>query len=304
MELYVNPISYKNALELYNLGVKNFIFGIKDLTTRNYCLKIEDIIKFSNNNKGVTICLALNSLYFDKDIHLLEEILKKFSSTNIFKKSIIFADFAICQIVKELKIKNIDLIYNPETLVTNPLQFNFYLKNNIKTVSLSRELSYISIKEIAKNKKNMKLQMCVCGYQYMMDSRWDLISNFKKSHDLKINPKKDFYYIKESKRNALLIINEDSTGTHIYSSYNLNLINNLKQIKEFGIDSIRIDTYLHSEDWIIKMSKLFLEAMKTNKSFDLKLIDVKELQSPGFFTNNSKDLIYLEKNININEDQN
>jgi collagenase-like PrtC family protease len=44
-----------------------------------------------------------------------------------------------------------------------------------------------------------------------------------------------------------MIIYEDNNGTYIHTNKELDLINNVNEIKKFNVDTIRIDTFLHDE---------------------------------------------------------
>jgi putative protease len=169
MELLVNPTSYSNALELIKLGVHQICVGTKEFSLRNNCLltikQIEELIK---NKKQTKILILVNRLYFDPELPELAKYILAISKLNI--DGIIFSDFGINQICFENNLK-VNLIYNPETLVTNFGQFDFYKENNIGEVALARELNVNQIKEIASNKKDMKIQVQVGGHALMMHSR-------------------------------------------------------------------------------------------------------------------------------------
>jgi collagenase-like PrtC family protease len=45
-----------------------------------------------------------------------------------------------------------------------------------------------------------------------------------------------------------MIIYEDENGTHVFTKYVLNLLTQLPDLQKIGLDTIRIDTFLHNED--------------------------------------------------------
>ncbi|GHU48229.1 hypothetical protein FACS1894218_4550 [Bacilli bacterium] len=169
MELLVNPASYSNALELINLGIHQICVGTKEFSLRNNCLlTIKQIEELTKNKKQTKVLVLVNRLYFDPELNELTKFILEINKLNI--DGIIFSDFAVNQICFENDLK-VNLIYNPETLVTNYGQFDFYLQNNISEVALARELNAHQIKEIAANKNGMKLQLQVGGHALMMHSR-------------------------------------------------------------------------------------------------------------------------------------
>jgi collagenase-like PrtC family protease len=78
----------------------------------------------------------------------------------------------------------------------------------------------------------------------------------------------------------------------------LNLLTQLPDLQKIGLDTIRIDTFLHNEDWTIKITKIYLDALKhiddknyiNNLACTLPVDDY----SHGFYFMNQADLIYLK----------
>lgn len=264
--------------------------GVKKFSTYCECLlSIKEIQKLCKNKHKTKIYININRYFFEHEINDLQKLLK--SIINLDIDGIIFADFAIPQILFELKIKTY-LIYNPETLITNYGQFYFYFKNNINEVCLARELQKNEIQEISNNRNKMKIQMQVCGYSFIMQSRWKLLSNFAKESKLKDNLSNRKLYIREENRVHPMIIYEDDNGTSIHSNYDLDLIQHIKEIKQMNVDTIRIDSFLHDEQWVLKKTKIYLDAIKNDN----------QTKSDSIFANgfylSGKDNIYSKENNN------
>jgi putative protease len=151
----------------------------------------------------------------------------------------------------------------------------------------------------------MHIQLQVSGYSYMMWSRWQLLSNFKQSHNIKDNLVNKKMFLTEPKRDNKFIIYENNNGTNIMTDYNLCLLDKLQNLYDNKLDTIRIDSFLHNEKWINDNAEIYLKAielLKTNK-YDTSFIDYAKkrlikydkIQSNGFFDMDKKDLIYLSK---------
>jgi collagenase-like PrtC family protease len=67
------------------------------------------------------------------------------------------------------------------------------------------------------------------------------------------------------------------------------LIDKLEELN--GVDTIRIDSFLHDETWVLATTKAYLNALN-NKPYQLP---DSEINSHGFYLMNRKDLIYLLK---------
>jgi collagenase-like PrtC family protease len=124
LQLLVNPINFKNAKALINLGVDQLFVGLKNFSIHCEChLSLNEIKKLVKIKNVTKIFININRYFFENEINALTKILLQIAQINI--DGIIFSDFAIPQILHEHKIKK-RLTYNPETLVNNYGQFDFY----------------------------------------------------------------------------------------------------------------------------------------------------------------------------------
>lgn len=68
----------------------------------------------------------------------------------------------------ELPLK---LHYNPDTLVTNYGQFDFFMENHFNGCFLARELMQNEIFEMSQHKQNLALEIQGFGHGFIMHSR-------------------------------------------------------------------------------------------------------------------------------------
>jgi collagenase-like PrtC family protease len=166
MKLLTNPCNFKNAIDLIKFGIDQISIGESKFSTRNSCdINLKQIEKLTKIKNKTQILVLVNKFFFDPQLPELEKYLVSLAKLNI--DGIIFSDYAVNQILFEHKIK-INQIYSPETLVVNYGQFDFYKQNKITEVALARELTKLNIQKILLNKKNIKVQLQVCGYAFMM----------------------------------------------------------------------------------------------------------------------------------------
>jgi len=296
MILITQASSIENAYELIKLNAPAISLALKDFSVRsNYYFTIEQISKLVKNKNKTKIYICINKIFFDPELVSLTSAIKKICKLKI--DGIIYTDLGVNQILYENKIK-IEQIYDSITLATNYGQFPFYKKNDISIVFLPTQLSSKNVYECCKNKKNIKLGLQVAGHEYMMWSRWQLISNFVKSHKLNKDILKNKLYISEKKRANPCIITEDRNGTYVTTGYNLNLLQSIPEMIKNKLDYVFLNTYLHDDEWVISFYNEISKTI-TNKKYEpsdsfLQLVK-KETQSAGFFSSNLKDLIYFSK---------
>lgn len=264
MEIITTPFSKLDAQQLIENNVDiilltNSSFGVRNSfdCSNNH---LEYLFEFKKQVKSNTkIWININAFFFEQDIEGLEEYLVYLNSKSNLIDKIVFNDFAIPQICFE-KSLNLNLHYDPCTLVTSYGQFSLYQDNNINSVSLSNELFLPEVLMILKNKPmNFQIALQAHGYSFIMHSRWNLVTNFKNyvedNNDEYIKNK--VYYIKELSRQFANIIYEDKHGSHMLTGYELCILKQIKQLYENGLDYIKIDCIFQENGYSLAIYKLY-----------------------------------------------
>jgi len=298
MLLITQTSSIKNANDLLKVNAQAISLSLKEFSVRSNCYFTIKQIKELTIAKGKTkIYVSINKIFFDPELKSLTVALKNICKLKI--DGIIYTDLGVNQILYEIKApKSIEQIYDSITLATNYGQFPFYKKNNISTVLLPTQLSSKNVYECCKNKKNIKLCLQVAGHEYMMWSRWKLISNFVKSHKLDKDISNKKLFISEQKRKQPCIITEDKNGTYVTTGYNLNLLSEIPTMIKNGLDYVFLNTYLHDDEWTIAFYNEISKTIANNvykPSANFIELTKNEIQSEGFYGSNLKDLIYFSK---------
>lgn len=294
MKVIVSPANYQNTLDLIKLNINYLIIGQEHFSVRkNYNFsnqELKDIVANKNNSK---ILVLINRTFFEEDIESLTKYLLDLSKLNI--DGIIFSDFAVVQICKEQNL-SFEFFYNPETLVTNYGQFEFYLKNKINNVFISRELRLNEVTKILENKNQINIGMQCSGYSFMMESKWKMIENFNDEYHLDI-PLNKKLYLKEETRNFPTLIYQDQYGTYLYTSYCLSTLKYFKELSR--LDYVYIDSFLHDDQWIIGMSKLYMDAINNLNNMNQYIEQEKQICKNETINNGfigeTKDLVYLKE---------
>lgn len=290
MKIIASPANYNEAISLIDNGIDVLLLGDSIHSTRMiYNCQLDDLNAICNNKKQTEIWLNVNAFFYEQDLDELEKYLKEIKQLKIDK--VVFNDYAVAQIDFEQNL-NLNLHYEPSALVTSYGQLEFYLQNNIYSVSLSNELFLPEILTILKNKpKGMKICLQVQGFVLIMHSRWNLVTNFaqylENSDDEYIKNKAIF--IREEQRKYKNIIFEDNHGTHMFSGYELCLIRYLKKMFDSGLDYIKIDNILQTNnEYSLEYYKIYQKLIDSikNNNFDEKLIE---------------NLIFEAKEISTNE---
>ncbi len=286
MEIVVEAYNFDHARWCIENNVPNLVIGYELFANRlSYSFNQSEIQDLVNKRKNTKIWIKVNNFFFEHELNRLEMYLRWLSNLEIDR--VIFQDFAVAQINYEDNL-NLNLHYNPETLITNYGQFDFYLENKINSCFLARELMPHEVQEIVQNKKHMKIEIQGFGYGFIMHSRWKLISNFEEHYQVNLN--KDYLEIKEALRKYPNVIFEDNTGTHMLTGYLIDSLSSLPKLIQYGVDYLSLNFIKTNEDIAKKVTTLFMEAVndknlesKLNQyTNDLKTICEGYMLSPGF----------------------
>ena len=265
MKLIISPANYNNALDLIQNNADILLLTDSDFGVRNvYDCKLDDLKKIIDNKRNTQIWVNVNAFFYEPDLKKLENYLVELSKLNVDR--VVFNDYAIPQIDCELNL-NLNLHYDPNTLITSYGQFEFYKENNFKSVSLSNELFLPEVLQILANKpKELELSLQANGFVFIMHSRWNLVTNFRDY----VNDKDDEYvrnkmlFIKEESRQWPNIIYEDKHGTHMFSGYELCLIQYLDKLNDAKLDYIKLDNIMHNDgEYTLGILKIYQQALKS-----------------------------------------
>ncbi len=305
MNIWINPCGYNNAVKLTNDNfVSKVIVGNNEFCYRNNCDLTLEQIKTLNNDKVVVL---INKWFEECELEMLTMFLKSLKEMNV--KHIMFTDYAVIQICNEISFTP-HFTYFSETLFTSYGQFDFFKENKIDQVVLSRELFSHEVEQIAKNKK-VNIQIQVDGYSFMMHSKWNILKEFCEFNKIEDNLLNKKMYIKENERTNPNISYEDKHGFHLFGGFNLSLIKHLQYFIDIGIDSFRIDSFMHDEQWIdrtlsiYKIAKNFIDSnnyikQKQNEMYEqIQNINIEPV-SESFF-GGVGNLIHLNKKEAHNE---
>ena len=263
MELLVT-LSNVNLLNKYTKdNVDGLVFGGPLSLRFNYSLnEIETINEYclkENLKRYVTID-AFISEYDRVLVNDYLEFLKKLDIDGIY-----FTDLGIINVAAGLDLKN-KLIYDPDTLLTNSLDVNFFLRQGIGTV-LARELSFDEVKDILE-KNPSKCDMQIFGHLKMSYSKRQFMTNYFKhiGKDVDVLNKRSIRLVEENRNYELPII-EDKYGTRIYSDYVLLMYKEYLRLKPLLKRAIVDDTFIEKNELVLAVLRDYKRVSSMNTEF-------------------------------------
>ncbi len=254
--MFITTIHSFDSLEnLKNAGADAIVIGVEKYSIRSsICVQENELSLWKEkcNRLGLKLYINLLRMVMDEDLVSIRHLLTIFKKLNI--DGIYYADEGIFFEAKEIGMED-KLIYQPETLVTSSNDVNFYLNLGIQSVSLAHELSLEEILSIAKVNNNVEI--LVHGYFSILYSRRPLITNYLSAIQKNDVDSSLRYDLIEQTRNERMPILEDESGTHIFSEYPIQSLNQIQDMVDLGISRFRIDSIFFDDAWACEILELY-----------------------------------------------
>ncbi|MBD8037256.1 MULTISPECIES: peptidase U32 family protein [Solibacillus] len=265
-ELLLTPQSVEHVAALLDAGADAFVIGEQKFGLRLAgeftVAQVEEATKLIHA-ADKKVYVAVNALFHNDRLDALDEYLKEMQRIGV--DALIFGDPAVIVAVRELGI-TIPLHWNPETTATNYFQVNYWGERGSKRAVLARELSVDEVIEIKENTKH-EIEVQVHGMTCMFQSKRSLLGNYFLYRDeaMQIENRKENknMFLHDKERKNKYPIYEDLNGTHIFSPNDMCIIEELNELFEAGIDSLKIDGVLQSFDYVVTVTNLYRQAIDT-----------------------------------------
>lgn len=265
-ELLVTPKSLSHIETLIDKGADAFVIGEEKFGlrlagefNREEMKKAVEII----HNAGKKAYAAVNGIFHNYHIPALEDYVAFLHEIRVDR--IIFGDPAVVMIVKQQE-NPIPLNWNAETLVTNHFQCNYWGRRGAKRAVLARELSLEEILNIKAN-SDVEIEVQVHGMTCMFQSKRMLLGNYYTFQDRQMKIQRNDaasesqLLLYDEERDNKYPVFEDYNGTHIMSPNDICLIEELEPLFEAGVDSLKIDGVLQTEEYINVATAQYREAI-------------------------------------------
>ena len=218
-----------------------------------------------------------------------DEIKKQAKMLNDMKvDAIIASDGGVIDVLKEYA-PDVDIHVSTQANTVSYHSANFWHKNGAKRVILGREMNKEQIRKIIENKdKELETEIFVHGAICFGYSGRCFLSDFLASRSANLGDcaqscrwAYNVYVEEHNKPGNLMPVENDENGTYIFSSKDLCLIENLPEIIEMGVDSLKIEGRLKTEYYLASVVNTYRtaidECMENMKEYSAEKY-VKELE--------------------------
>ncbi|MBR1890819.1 MAG: U32 family peptidase [Clostridia bacterium] len=314
MELLAPAGNYEKFMAALHFGADAVYlaggrFGLRAFAGNFTEEELEKAVKIAHGC-GKKVYVTLNIIAKDKDFEGLEDYLKFLQKIKV--DAVIVADVGVLAFIREYAPKLVVHVSTQANII-NSYSAKLMVKLGAKRLILARELSIEEIKEIRQNvPSNVELEVFVHGAMCMAYSGRCLLSNYLTGRDSNhgecVQACRWKYYVKEVSRQDELEVQEDEKGTYIFNSKDLNMIEHLQELKDIGVDSIKIEGRMKSAYYVATVVNAYRQALDILPKKPPKAL-VKELQKPshrpyttGFYFG-EKNKQYFEDSKPIQQDE-
>ena len=210
--------------------------------------------------------LTVNTILKDIELPGFKQYLIDIKSLLEKPDALICADIGAVMLVKDI-LPDIDIHISTQANTQNYLACLAWANLGAKRIILSRELSFDDIKLIRGNlPENIEIECFVHGSMCVSYSGRCLLSNYYVSRDANrgmcTQPCRWKYYVTEEKRlDVPLEIQEDMTGTYLFSSKDLCMINHVDELVLSGINAFKIEGRMKSAYYTASITNAYRIAL-------------------------------------------
>lgn len=263
-ELLVTPKTIEDIEALCKVGADAFVVG-----EERFGLRLAGEFSREDVKKAVEIAhsfqkkvyVAMNAIFHNESIDALYDYVRFVKEANV--DAIIFGDPAVLMVAKEAA-PDMPLHWNTETTATNWYTCNYWGRKGAKRAILAREINMDAIVEM-KEHAEVEIEVQVHGMTAMFQSKRSLLGNYYeyqgKALVVENRAQNANMFLHDKERENKYPIFEDANGTHIMSPNDMCMIDELTELIEAEVDSLKIDGVLQTSEYILKVTELYRKAI-------------------------------------------
>ncbi|MEK3721016.1 peptidase U32 family protein [Paenibacillus sp. FSL H8-0034] len=249
------------------------------------------------HERGAKVYVMVNKIIDNEMLAQLPDYLQRVQQLQA--DAVVFGDPAVLIAMRQAA-PGLPLHWNAEMTSTNYETANYWGSKGSKRVVLARELNMDEALEIKSKLPHMEVQVQVHGITNIYHSKRSLVTNYEDHQGRGQGASKGLedglFLIEQERKDERYPLYEDENGTHIMSSDDICMLENLHELVEGHIDSLKIEGLLKSPEYneaVIKGYRLAIDTFCSdpdNYVFEEQWLDaIRELQDPrreltfGFF---------------------
>lgn len=243
---------------------------------------------------GKKVFVTLNIIAHNDNFSGLKEYVLELAEIGV--DAVIVADPGVmCEV--QAAAPDMEIHLSTQANCTNYNTANFWHKNGVQRVVTAREMSLREIKELSENTPDdLEIESFVHGAMCISYSGRCLLSNFMTGRDANRGAcaqacRWKYHLMEEKRPGEYYPVYEDETGTFIFNSKDLCMIEHIPELIEAGITSFKIEGRMKSAYYVATIIRAYRMAIdeyyedRENYKFDPKwLEEIKKASYRDFTT--------------------
>lgn len=214
------------------------------------------------HDRGVNVYLTVNSYPDNNDIPGLYRYLV--DAAPIPFDAYIVADPGVIDIVREVSPQR-SLHLSTQANTTNWRSALFWEKQGVQRVNLAREMTLEGIREV-RRRVNLGLEVFVHGAMCISYSGRCLLSGIMAGRNANTGEcahpcRWNYALVEEQRPGEYFPVMEDATGTFIFNSKDLCLLEYLPELVASGVDSLKIEGRMKGIHYLASVVRVYREAL-------------------------------------------
>lgn len=236
-------------------------FGLRAQADNFSRKELQDAVEYVHQ-RNKKIYLTLNIIPHNQDLEKIMEFLKFLAELNV--DGVIVSDPGVLYLFEENKM-DLPLHLSTQANTVNWASVKFWEKKGVERIILARELSREEIAEI-KSRTSAGLEVFVHGSMCISYSGRCLLSNYLTGRDANrgncAQPCRWKYSLVEEKRPGQYFpIADDDRGSYIMNSRDLNLLEEIPELVELGVESLKIEGRMKSIHYVATVTGVYRQAL-------------------------------------------
>ena len=213
---------------------------------------------------NVKAYITLNIIAHNSDFDGLKDYLEYLLSIGV--DAVIVADAGVVKFIKD-NVPQLVIHVSTQANITNKYSAKFFVDMGASRIILARELSLTEIKQIRDYiPENIELEAFCHGAMCISYSGRCLLSNYLAGRDANrgacVQACRWEYSINEINRKGQEYpITQDERGTYILNSKDLNMLAHIKELKEAGVTSFKIEGRMKSPYYVATVTNAYRRAL-------------------------------------------
>jgi putative protease len=307
-ELLATPGTMEEVMRFADAGATAFVIGESSYAVRQpgefHIDDVREAVRLSKE-RDINVYVAVNALVDNALLSTLPSYLRELAAAGV--NGIVFGDPAVLMTVRSENLP-LALHWNAEMTSTNYATANYWGRRGASRAVLARELNMEQVLDFKAN-SNLEIQVQVHGMTNIYHSKRSLLQSYldhqaesgsrmelTESADTNRAEEAGLFLIEVERPGERFPIYEDAGGTHIMSSDDVCMLENLHELMEAGVDSFKLEGLLKSTAYNETVIRAYRKVMDTyligpeGYRFQEEWLEpIRELQDPhrelsfGFF---------------------